>query len=244
MEYLKIRNWIRWQSYRSDRGRPPWIKIHRCLMSNPEWVQLSDAQRGRLVLLWILAAERDGEIPADPKLLRKICFMDEEPEIELFIEYGFIESGVTLAPTGCHGDAKVTPQKQSRSEAEADKKKRGRAVNPPVSFASDSQMETMNDMATERGLVLAGVLKSLGMDKALARNVTAIMAHIRETKRIDPEKEAIKASNAVLRLLTNEMTSIIDARGFDAGRAFARSQSEKAQQPLLNRVAKLEAEHG
>ena len=122
MDYLKIRNWEKWQTYRADRGRPPWIKIHRCLMSNPEWVQLSDGQRGRLVLLWILAAERDGEIPDSPKLLRKICFMDKDPELQLFIEFGFIEDGANVTPTGCQSDAKVTPQSQSRTDAYADAK--------------------------------------------------------------------------------------------------------------------------
>jgi len=134
LQYLKISNWEKWQTYRADRGRPPWIKIHRCLMSNPEWVQLTDSQRGRLVLLWILAAERDGEIPSDPKLLRKICFMDKEPELQLFIKFGFIEDDANVTSTWRQDDVNVTPQTRAResdaeSDAEADAEKT--LVPPP-----------------------------------------------------------------------------------------------------------------
>ena len=95
MEYLKIRNWDKWQSYRSDRGQPPWIKIHRCVMRNCEWVSLSDAERGQLVAMWLLAADRDGVMPASPSIIQKLCFLSSAPNINKFIELGFIEGTVT-----------------------------------------------------------------------------------------------------------------------------------------------------
>ena len=58
---MRVKDWERWQTYRKDRGRPPWIKLHREVLRNPQWVMLTDAQRGQLVSLWILAADRDGE---------------------------------------------------------------------------------------------------------------------------------------------------------------------------------------
>lgn len=90
-EVLRVRNWDRWQSYRSDRNQPPWIKIHRRLMSKPKWVELSDAQRGQLVCLWILAAEKGGVIPASPRLLKKLCHLETEPDLEVFIRLRFLE---------------------------------------------------------------------------------------------------------------------------------------------------------
>ena len=104
MEYLKIRNWEKWQTYRSDRGQPPWIKIHRCVMRDPEWVSLTDEERGQLVAMWLLAADHGGEIPASPTLIRKLCFMSKEPNVSKFIDLNFIEpsvghSGVNMAST-------------------------------------------------------------------------------------------------------------------------------------------------
>ena len=93
MEGLKIRNWDKWQSYRKDRGQPSWIKLHREVMRNIEWVSLTDAQRGQLVTIWLLAADHEGTIPNSPQVIKKLCHMDSEPDLQLFVNLGFIDSG-------------------------------------------------------------------------------------------------------------------------------------------------------
>ena len=103
---MQISNWDTWQSYRSDRGAPPWIKVHRNLMTNADWAVLSDAEKGQLISLWIVAADKGGQLPDDAKVLRKICQLDDAPDIEKFKELGFIEA--TCNPD----DAKVTPKCQ------------------------------------------------------------------------------------------------------------------------------------
>jgi hypothetical protein len=114
---LRISKWEKWQSYRRDRGQPPWIKVHRCVMRNPEWVSLTDAQRGQLVAIWLLAADKDGVIPASPQLIKKLCHMDSEPDLQLFTELGFIE--------GCRqDDVKPTPERRHRDQAEAEAEKK------------------------------------------------------------------------------------------------------------------------
>ncbi|MGD9825765.1 hypothetical protein [Desulfobacter sp.] len=113
-EYLKIRNWEKWQSYRKDRGQPPWIKIHRCVMRNPEWVSLSDAERGQLVAIWLLAADNNGTIPASPVIIRKLCYLDNDPDINKFIELGFI------CEDGCQPDASLTPTRRQHDSPETE----------------------------------------------------------------------------------------------------------------------------
>ena len=110
MKYLKIRHWSKWQSYRSDRSQPPWIKLHRCVMRCPEWVALSDGEKGQLVSIWMLAADREGEIPADPLVIKRLCHMDTVPNLEHFIEQEFIEYDANVTPTGSQDDANVTQQ--------------------------------------------------------------------------------------------------------------------------------------
>ena len=116
MEYLKIKNWERWQSYRVDRGQPPWIKIHRCVMRNPEWVSLTDSERGQLVAIWLLAADHDGVIPASESLIQKLCFMTDELKINKFIELGFIEGSLT--PERRQVDANMTNQSRVEKKRE------------------------------------------------------------------------------------------------------------------------------
>jgi hypothetical protein len=130
---LRLRNWDKWQTYRKDRGAPPWIKVHRGLMGNPDWAVLTDAEKGQLVSLWIIGAEKGGVIPADPRILRKVCMLDDEPNINKFIELGFVENhepqdDAAVASTGCQDDAKVTttrpqddaPEAETEAEAETD----------------------------------------------------------------------------------------------------------------------------
>ena len=112
MEYVKIRNWSRWQSFRADRGQPPWIKLHRRLLRNPEWVSLTDAQRGQLVVIWLLAADHDGAIPASPDLIKRLCQMSADRlDLQVFVEAGFLE------PWQPH-DAKVTPERRQDDRLE------------------------------------------------------------------------------------------------------------------------------
>ena len=64
-------------------------------MRNVEWVSLTDLERGQLVAMWLLAADRDGVIPASPDILQKICFMSDKPNINKFIDFGFIDANMT-----------------------------------------------------------------------------------------------------------------------------------------------------
>lgn len=59
--------------------------------------------------MWILAADQDGEIPADPKMIEKLCYMDATPDLQVFIDHGFLEC-----------DANVTPRRRHDDETEAE----------------------------------------------------------------------------------------------------------------------------
>jgi hypothetical protein len=124
MSELRIHNWDRWQSWRSDRGQPPWIKIHREVMRKVEWVELTDAQRGQLVAMWLLAADRDGLIPSSPALVQKLCFMETAPDLQLFIEKGFIDPDASVTPEERQADADTTRQKRKEERRGEENKKR------------------------------------------------------------------------------------------------------------------------
>lgn len=120
-ERLHIHDWDTHQSYRKDRGQPPWIKMHRSALRNPKWVALSDAHQGQLVNLWLLAADDNGWIPADPQFLKKICCLDSVPDLDLFISYGFIDprrqGDDSMTSTRRHPDA---PEAETEAEGETE----------------------------------------------------------------------------------------------------------------------------
>lgn len=120
MDYLEIHNWDKWQSYRKDRDQPPWIKIHRRLMRNPEWVSLSDSERGQLIAMWLLAADHNGVIPASQETIQKLCYMDNLPNINKFIDLGFIEDN------GCRYDASTTSARRQDDSPEENRREENR----------------------------------------------------------------------------------------------------------------------
>lgn len=127
MNYLQIKNWQEWQSYRKDRGTPPWIKVHRCLLSNPKWAILSDAEKGQLVSIWIVAADNGGQIPNDNIIIRKICQLDNPPDLNRFKGLGFFEddglpTGNQVVASPPQLDAPETETEVYSKEAETDKK--------------------------------------------------------------------------------------------------------------------------
>lgn len=92
MELLKVHDWDDWQSYRKDRGQPPWIKVHRCLLRDPKWVSLSDVEKAHLLSIWMLAADKGGTIPNDATLVKRLCCLEEEVNLNKFIFLGLLDT--------------------------------------------------------------------------------------------------------------------------------------------------------
>jgi hypothetical protein len=91
MKNLHVHDWDIWQTFRKDRGTPSWIKMHRSLMTCQKWATLSDAEKGQMVSIWIIAADKGGYISKDPVVIKKICQLDSTPDIEKFIELQLLD---------------------------------------------------------------------------------------------------------------------------------------------------------
>ena len=66
---MKIKNWSRFQHFK-DR-RPPWIKLYRDLLDDPDWHELDAEAAKILVSLWLLASEdedQEGKLPAPNRI--------------------------------------------------------------------------------------------------------------------------------------------------------------------------------
>ena len=123
MPTLTVTNWERWQSYRADRGQPPWIKVHRTVLRNPEWTMLTDAQRGQLVQIWILAADKGGviEVPDHVELasfIQGVCCMKGDVDLEVLIRLRFISLDAKVTSTRRQGDATLTTAMSAQSRVE------------------------------------------------------------------------------------------------------------------------------
>ena len=61
---LRVKNWPEFQHYK--HRRPPWIKLHKIILDDLDFMRLPDASKALAMLCWLLASESDdGSIPYD-----------------------------------------------------------------------------------------------------------------------------------------------------------------------------------
>lgn len=77
---IRIRNWSKHQHFK-DRT-PPWIKLYREILDDPDWHDLSGDDAKLLVGLWLVASEDETRTGALPDL-RKLAFRLRISEDEL-----------------------------------------------------------------------------------------------------------------------------------------------------------------
>lgn len=72
---LTPKNWNDFQHYK-DRS-PPWIKLHRGLLDNLEYHRLTPEAAKYLPLIWLIASERDGQVPVGAELAFRLHIEEE-----------------------------------------------------------------------------------------------------------------------------------------------------------------------
>ena len=129
MTTIRVHNWDKWQTYRKDRGTPPWIKVHKVLLSNEKWALLSDSEKGQLISLWIISSDKNGELSSNPQILRKMAQLDEEPNINKFIELGFFVKVDEIPCQPPDNQVVTTCQESDAPETETETETEGRVCS-------------------------------------------------------------------------------------------------------------------
>lgn len=139
---LQPKNWGIFQHYK-DRS-PPWIKLHRDLLSNRDYIRLPTASKALAPLLWLLASEKhDGVFDASFEELQfrlHITQKEYDEGIKPLIDKGFflVASGVLAE---CLQDA--IPEREGERETEKETKKerdktqRGTRLPQDIQLADD-----------------------------------------------------------------------------------------------------------
>jgi len=118
--HFKVANWAEYQHYK-DRN-PPWIKLHRHIVTSEMWVSCDDASRVLAVACMVIAAEFDGCVPANSDYIMRRCYLSQPPDFKPLVDNGFLidASGVLAA---CKQDAStMLAQRQRREEKRREEK--------------------------------------------------------------------------------------------------------------------------
>ena len=169
---VTIKNWSRFQHYKARR--PPWIKLHRSLLDDRAFAELSDYASKLLILLWLIGSEsNDGTIKGD---IEDIAFRvhrdstDVLPALQELALRGFIQMGTDDASTVLADRQQVAPESCPETETETEKKqtRRKRRVYPsefevvwnlhrrgPKAEAHDEWRRAVGEVITQEELVKA-----------------------------------------------------------------------------------------
>lgn len=112
MKFLAVKDYEKFQHYR-DR-RPVWIKLYAELLDNWEFLQLSDAARGQLMLFWLLASRHDNRVPNDRRYIEGKLATRGRFMVKELLGSGFIIE--TDEPASKSASALLAEPEQNRSD--------------------------------------------------------------------------------------------------------------------------------
>ena len=196
MRYISVRNWGKHQHYR-DRN-PPWIKLHRELLTSHTWVGADDASRALAIAIMLLAAANGNRIPADPAYIKRVAYLNSQPDFSFLIKSEFIDivdengnASNTLADASTM-QAYARPETETETETETEKKI-GPSGPDPVLVA----FQDWNKLAAEIGLAQASKLTDTRRRQLKARlsecggiiGWVKVMAAIRESPFLKGEND-------------------------------------------------------
>jgi hypothetical protein len=114
---MKIKNWSEFQHFK-DRT-PPWIKLYRHLLDDPDWHELSGDDAKTLIMLWLVASEdkdMDGNLPS----IKNTAFRLRTTETKLNqslnkLSHWLIHDDINVISEGYQHDA---PETETETEVE------------------------------------------------------------------------------------------------------------------------------
>ena len=86
--YLTIKNWNQFQQYK-DRD-PKWIKLHRDILNDYDFDQLTEVQQNHLMKIWLLVSKLDNKIPNDSIWIARQIGAKSKVDIKQLVTSGFI----------------------------------------------------------------------------------------------------------------------------------------------------------
>lgn len=113
---LRIKNWKKFQHFKNRR--PPWIKLYREILEDPDWHALDGNSAKSLVMLWLIASENDGELPGRKKLSFRLRISDSHLTVLLSKVSHWIEGDDINVISSCHQDD--TPEQETEGETEGE----------------------------------------------------------------------------------------------------------------------------
>ena len=133
---MKIKDWHLFQHYK-DR-KPPWIKIYRDLLDDPEWHELPGDSTKVLIMLWLIASESkdmSGDIPAIKTLAFRLRITEAEVNRHIITLSHWIEYDASELLA----DSKQDAIPETETETETEERKNSVRSKKRIEYSSEFQ---------------------------------------------------------------------------------------------------------
>lgn len=134
MNYLRIKNWEEFQHY--TNRLPPWIKLHRELLTDYDFCHLPDETKGHLMMTWLLASQMDGRVPDDPRWIAQRIGANKPVNLKQLVDGGWLVreqvASKPLAPRKQSAPVETETYKTTETERETEARALPEWIPKPV----------------------------------------------------------------------------------------------------------------
>ncbi len=171
---LRVKNWKAFQHYK--RRNPPWVKLHKGVLDDPEFHALSPVAAKYLPLLWLVASEdKDGggALPASETLAFRLR-VDSAVLAEIISGLGhFIYDDASNTLATCYQDATPETETETETEAEAEAEARARKIAEPKPTYSTETKAMFMRLCGHEPIASFSEWQEAGWDDATIRKALA-----------------------------------------------------------------------
>jgi hypothetical protein len=160
-----VKKWSDFQHYKNRN--PPWIKLHKTLLDDPDYAALSNEAAKYLPLIWLVASDSsDGSLPAINKLAFRLRISSTKCEeiIKSLSAWVCDNASNVLADCLQHATPETETETEERKETETKKIAFGEFKNVKLTQAEYDRLESKLGRARlKSGIDLLGdYMKSKG----------------------------------------------------------------------------------
>jgi len=156
----RIKGWVKFQHFK-DR-RPPWIKLYRDILEDPDWHDLDGDTAKILVALWLIASEDDqqeGRLPDARRLAFRLRISESKVNQALTkLSHWLEQDGINTISSGYQVDA---PETETETETKKEKREIQKALACPDSVNPSTWSDFLQVRKAKKAPVTAAAISGI-----------------------------------------------------------------------------------
>lgn len=135
---MQVKDWQKFQHFHNRK--PPWIKLYRDILDDPEWHGLDGLSAKVLVMVWLLASEdktQTGMLPSVSNIAFRLRMTDEKINQAISkLSHWIYQDDIKMISSRYQDD---TPEREREGEKERDNKLSGMDPDTANSFTQPKE---------------------------------------------------------------------------------------------------------